>query len=510
MSVERGLVVRSVRIIDGAGIAVPADILIEDGKIAAIGGLGLAVPDDAEEVDASDCLAIPGLVNAHTHGHGALAKGQGDRWTLELLLNAGPWLGSGRLLEDKYLSAQLNAVEMVRKGCTAAYDLYVEFPTPTVEGMLAVAKAYSDVGMRATVAPMVADRSLFEAIPGMVDALPDRYRSRVEAVRLAPAAATVEACRRIFRDWPFDRAQIRPALAPTIPLHCSSDFLLACRDLAADFGLGLHTHLAESRLQALAGIQTYGETLTSHLDKMGLLGPDLTAAHCVWLDEEDIQRLADRGCSVAHNPGSNLRLGSGIAPVRKMLDRGVNVGIGTDGSHCSDNQNMFEAMRFASFVSRAVDVEPENWISTDEAMRMATRGSARATGFGESTGALEVGRAADIVLLDLDNINLIPLNNPTNQLVHSEDSSAVKSVMIAGKWVLRNGEFVNIDYARLRRRAEESVERLRAGSADMRRAAEELSRYVSGFCVASYRHPYHVERLCGCQPKGGFAAYSCN
>lgn len=241
-----------------------------------------------------------------------------------------------------------------------------------------------------------------------------------------------------------------------------------------------------------------------------MLGPNLTAAHCVWLDQDDIQRLADKGCSVAHNPGSNLRLGSGIAPVRQMLAKGVNVGIGTDGSHCSDNQNMFEAMRFASFVSRAVDVDPENWISTDEVLRMATQGSARATGFGESTGALEIGRAADIVFLDLDNINLIPLNNPTNQLVHSEDSSAVKSVMIAGKWVLRNGEFVSIDYARLRRRVEESVERLRAGSTGMRQAAEELSRYVSGFCVASYRHPYHVERLCGCPPKGGFAAGSCN
>lgn len=214
MRLERVLVVRGARIIDKAGAATPADIIVEDGRIADIGGPGLAAPADAEVIDASDTLVIPGLVNAHSHGHGALAKGQGDRWTLELLLNAGPWLGSGRLLEDKYLSAQLNAVEMVRKGCTAVYDLYVEFPTPTAEGIFAVAKAYSDVGMRATVAPMVADRSLFEAIPGMVEALPDRYRPRVEAVRLAPAATIVEACREIFKGWTFDRARIRRPWRP--------------------------------------------------------------------------------------------------------------------------------------------------------------------------------------------------------------------------------------------------------------------------------------------------------
>lgn len=120
----------------------------------------MAAPDTATIFEAADRMAMPGLINAHSHGHGALAKGLGDQWTLELLLNAGPWINAGRMLEDKYLSAQLNAAEMVRKGCTAVYDLYAEFPVPSPEGMHAVASAYADVGMRAVIAPMVADRSL--------------------------------------------------------------------------------------------------------------------------------------------------------------------------------------------------------------------------------------------------------------------------------------------------------------------------------------------------------------
>jgi cytosine/adenosine deaminase-related metal-dependent hydrolase len=372
--------------------------------------------------------------------------------------------------------------------------------------MHAVASAYADVGMRAVIAPMVADRSLFEAIPGLLDALPLSHRASIEAVRLAPARTIIEACSNVFAGWKHNRDFVRPALAPTIPLHCSQPFLEACRDLARSFDIGLHTHLAESRVQAVAGLDAYGKTLTAYLDELGLLGPDLTAAHCVWLDDDDIARLADRGCSVAHNPGSNLRLGSGIAPVRRMLNRGVNVGLGTDGSHCSDNQNMFEAMRLASFISRVADVDPDHWISTDEAAMMSTGGSAKALGFGDRIGHLEVGRQADIVLLDLANINFVPFNDPTNQLVHSEDSSAVRDVMIGGKWVLRNGEFLTFDFGRLRTKVEDTIQRMRSMSPDLKRTADQLAQYVSGFCIGSHSRPYHINRLCGCGPAAGFSA----
>ncbi|RVA19676.1 amidohydrolase, partial [Mesorhizobium sp. M7D.F.Ca.US.004.03.1.1] len=252
-------------------------------------------------------------------------------------------------------------------------------------------------------------------------------------------------------------------------------------------------------------LDAYNKTLTAYLDELGVLGPDLTAAHCVWLDDDDIARLADRGCSIAHNPGSNLRLGSGIAPARRMLDRGLNVGLGTDGSHCSDNQNMFEAMRLASFVSRVADVDPNRWISTDDAAKMATNGSARALGFGDRIGRLEVGCEADIVLLDLANINFVPFNDPTNQLVHSEDSSAVCDVMIGGKWVLRNREFVTFDFRLLRSKVEDSVARLRSSAAGLKGAADQLAEYVSDFCMGSHSRPHHINRLCLCGPATGFS-----
>src|SRR5690349_19658644 len=203
-----------------AATAEPADILVEDDTIREIGPPGLAAPVDAREISAARRLIHPGLVNAHTHSHGNLAKGMGDRWTLELLLAAAPWIGGNRGADDIHLSAQLGAVEMVLKGCTACYDLFFEWPVPSREGMALVASAYAEVGMRAVIAPMVADRSFYEAIPGLADALPAALRERVAALRLPPGEATLAAIRDGFRDWPYDRELIRPAVAPTIPHHC--------------------------------------------------------------------------------------------------------------------------------------------------------------------------------------------------------------------------------------------------------------------------------------------------
>src|ERR1700676_1217526 len=162
-----------------ADTAEPADILIEDDTIRELGAPGCPAPEGAVEIGAERRLLHPGLINAHTHAHGNLSKGMGDRWTLELLLCAAPWLTGYRTAEDKYLTAQLGAVEMVLKGCTACYDLFFEWPLPTAEGLALAASAYSDVGMRAVIAPMVADRTFYEVIPGLQEALPEKLRERV-------------------------------------------------------------------------------------------------------------------------------------------------------------------------------------------------------------------------------------------------------------------------------------------------------------------------------------------
>ena len=180
-------------------------------------------------------------------------------------------------------------------------------------------------------------------------------------------------------------------MAPTIPHHCSDAFILGCADLARDFGIGLHSHVAELKVQAVAGIRLYGKTQTAHLDALGVLGPHFTVAHGVWLDEDDMARLGDHGASVAHNPGSNMRLGSGLADTRAMLERRVNLGIGTDGATCADNQNMYEAMRLASFVSKVQGPDWRRWLTTREAALAATEGSARALGFGDKIGRHRAG-----------------------------------------------------------------------------------------------------------------------
>src|ERR1700758_2574106 len=242
-------IVRGGRVLDiAAGTAELADILIEDDTIRELGPPGCPAPAETVEIAAAPRLLHPGQVNAHTHGTGNLAKGMGDRWTLELLLTAGPWITGHQSAEDKYLSTQLGAVEMVLKGCTACYDLSFEWPLPTAEGLAQAAQAYADVGMRAVVAPMVADRSFYEAIPGLLEALPPPLQERVAELRLPTAEATLSAIRGALRGWSLDRDRVRPAVAPTIPHHCSDGFILGCADLAREFDVGLHSHVAESKV----------------------------------------------------------------------------------------------------------------------------------------------------------------------------------------------------------------------------------------------------------------------
>jgi guanine deaminase len=495
MGAERLTAIRGGRILDWTSRrAEPMDILLRGGTIEALGAPGIAASSDAVTVSAEDRLLVPGFVNAHTHSHGGLAKGQvNDRVPLEVFLAASPALNGGRTLEEKYLSALISAVEMVRKGCTACYDLAVELPAPTAEGIHSVAQAYHDVGMRAVVAPMMADRTLYQALPGLLDAMPDDLRDQARRLTAAPYEASIEACKVILRQWPFDREQVRPALAPTIPLHCSDDFLIACHRLSAEFGVGLQTHLAETKSQAVLALVRYGSSLVSHLAALGILDERTSVAHAIWITGDDINRLADSGTKVAHNPLSNLRLGSGVAPVRLMLEDGVDVGIGTDATNTSDGQSMFEATRLACYLSRIVTPDYRQWLSVDDAFALATVGSARVLGFGDRLGRLAPGFKADIVFLNLGHINYVPLGNPAIQLVFGENGAAVDSVMINGRFVLQEGKIVTLDEGKLRRDAERAFERLLAANADAKDLGRNFEDVVGTFCLGQGReiHPVH-------------------
>lgn len=493
-------IVRGGLVLDPEGESVaPRDILVFDDTIREVGEPGLAAPAHAVLVDATDRLILPGLINAHTHGHAALAKGTGDRWSLELYLNALPWFGAGLSPEDMYTAASLNAAEMVLKGCTATYDMFVELPTPSLDGIAAVGRAYADVGIRAVLAPMMADTVFYRAIPGLLEALPEPHRAAAEGLRAAPHDAHIAACRHLLEHWPHARDEVRPALGPTIPLHCSDDFISACARLAREFDVRIQMHLAESKVQAVSGVKRYGCSLARHLDRLGALGPNFTGAHAIWLDDDDLKLLRDRGASVAHNPASNLRLGSGVAPARRMLELGIPFGIGTDGSASSDNQNIFAAMRAAAYVSRVTSYDPERWLGCWDVLRAATVGGASVLGVGNAIGRIAPGYKADLVLLDLANVNFVPLTDAAHQVVYCEDSGAVDSVMVGGRMVLQGRRFTAFDFDALRRKAQDAADRIRSANAPKRAQFEAMATIVSRYCVGLACEPYpacrHIEPM---------------
>jgi guanine deaminase len=495
--VDRSYVIRGAKLLDANHWrGENADILIIGDSIAAIAPR-VDAPESSLVLDAERLLIHPGFVNAHTHGHSALAKGTGDRWTLELFLAAGSWTSGRRSPEDRYLSAALNAAEMVLKGCTAAYDLFLELPVPTVEGIQEAFRAYQDVGMRVVIAPMLSDISLYDAVPGLLDALSSELKRSVSKFRPQHWPKSIQVMEALERTCHLDTDRARLAIAPTIPMHCSDEFLHACRALADKTGLGLHSHVAESKVQLIAGGERYHSSIVAHLDALGLLRAGFTVAHGVWLSDDDMEMLAAAGASVATNPGSNMRLGNGLPDIRRMLKHGVNVAVGTDGSGSSDNQNMYEATRLASYVSRVNGPDPSEWLSSQEALYAATRGGSRALGFEDHLGRLAPGAKADLVFLDLQSINWLPTNNPLNQLLYTEDGLSVRHVMVGGRLIVSDRQLVTIDLQALAQRASEARARLDRDTVGDRVLFDQLEPFVASHCPGLASRLHHVHRYCG-------------
>ncbi len=441
-------------------------------------------------------LIHPGLVNGHMHAHTPLTKGMADRWSLELLLASGMRIYGAMSAEDLYTAAAVGAVELVGKGCTTVYDMCLQAPIPTLEGIGAVARAYSDIGMRAVIAPMVSDINFFQATPGLIEAMPGDVQIALNRVVPPNYELSLAAMRLILKEWDYSPDVIKLALAPTIPLHCSDEFLIACKILSDEYGVGIQCHLQESKVQALSGLTRYGKTLTAHLDELGVLSSNFVASHGVWLDDDDMSRLGRAGASVSHNPGSNTILGSGLADMRGMLNHGINVSIGTDGANCSDNLNMYESMRMAARVSHVRTPDMSAWLSAREIFYAATEGGARAAGFND-IGRIAPGFKADLVMIDLSHINWIPTNDVLVQLVQSEDGNSVHSVMIDGKWAVRHRNLVNLQTQSLRVKAQDAIDRLLAqgvenGNDDL---YKRLAPIVACFCPALMHQPYRVERF---------------
>ncbi|WP_370678045.1 amidohydrolase family protein [Pleomorphomonas sp. PLEO] len=422
------------------------DLLVEDGRIAAIGGTILPRPGD-RVVEAAGHLIIPGLVNAHTHSSETFLRGRFERMPLEVWsLYAYPFLVdapvSPRLL---YLRSLLLAMESLKSGVTALSDDFFDPPGHDLERMLAAVQAYDDAGIRATISNAVINIPTLDTLPYARAVMPTDLRTTLDAAALTNTSTYLDFCAAAHAAFHGRKGRLRFMVAPSAPQRCPPDLLVACHDFAVRHDLQFHTHVLETKVQAVTGPEFHGKSLIAYMADLGILSSQTTIAHAVWVSDDDMALMGEAGVSVAHNAISNLRLGSGVAPIRRMLEAGINVALGTDGLSSNDSARVFDLMRVTALMQGVPGPDPADWLTAAEVLAMATQGGARAGRLGEVTGSLAVGKAADLVILDLDTYSFMPLNDPVKHLVFAENGNSVRLVMVAGDVVVEDGRLTRVD-----------------------------------------------------------------
>ena len=400
------------------------DIGVDGDTIAFIG----EQPDNFEadrEIDAAGGIVMPGLVNAHTHIAMSLMRHYADdlpfwNWLFERILPVEEHLTG----EHVYNGSMLSLVEMVRSGVTCFADMYFY--------MDQVAKATVKAGLRANLTRGLA------------------FNGPEDLVKL-------DESRRFYEDWNGKgEGRIMVDVGPHAIYTCPPEYLEKVVQMAEELDTGIHMHLSESRKECADSMKAYGKTPVAHSAEHGLFAGTTYAAHCVHINDDDIQILREYGVSVINNPTSNLKLGNGFAPITKLLEAGVNVGLGTDGSASNNNLNMFEELHVASLVNKGVTEEPTA-VSAYTALKMATINGARALGLEEVTGSLRVGKKADIILIDKEAPHLYPRHSVSAGLVYAAQSSDVKTVLCNGEVVMQDRELTQLDEQGIYRKAEESA-----------------------------------------------------
>jgi 5-methylthioadenosine/S-adenosylhomocysteine deaminase len=412
-------------------------VAVEGSTIVAVGPEALAY-EAAETVDCHGRVVMPGLVNAHTHVPMTLLRGLADDLRLDVWL-----MGYMMPVEREFVSpdfvrlgTRLGCAEMIRSGVTCFADMYY-FED-------AVAEATAAAGLRALCAQTVLrfptpDASSYE------DSLA-RARDFIERWRGHPL--------------------IVPGPAPHAPYTCTPEILRACAELAAELDVPLHTHLAETALEVDDSRRAHGMPVVPYVRKHGLFGAKVLAAHCVHVDDGEMRTLKNAGAGVAHCPTSNLKLGAGIAPVARMLELGLNVGIGTDGPASNNDLDMFEETRLAAVLAKGAGGDP-TVVPARTALAMATRMGAAAMHMDHLTGSLEVGKRADAIVVDLDTIHNVPAftrdpNGVYAQIVYAAKSTDVTDVMCNGQWLMRDRRLLTLDEDDLRHAAREAARRVDA------------------------------------------------
>jgi 5-methylthioadenosine/S-adenosylhomocysteine deaminase len=413
----------------------PGSLAIGGNTILAVGAIA---PDyePAETVDCAGRIVMPGLVNAHTHAPMALLRALADDLRLDVWLMGYMMPVERQFVRPDFvaLGTTLACAEMIRSGTTCFADMYY-FEEE-------VARAAAAAGLRALCAQTVLK------FP-------------------APDAASFEdslaRARAFIRDWK-DHPLIVPGVAPHAPYTCTAEILRACAELASEFDVPLQIHLAETAFEVEQSRREHGRPVISWVNTQRLFDARVVAAHCVHLDEGELRTLKDAGAGVAHNPTSNLKLGSGIAPVAKMLELGIPVGIGTDGAASNNDLDMFEETRLAALLAKGVSGDPTA-LPARQALTLATRSGARAIHLGHLTGSLEPGKRADLIVVDLDPVHNVPRFERDqsalySQLVYASKSTDVVDVMCDGKWLMRDRRLLTVDEDGVRAAAQEMARRI--------------------------------------------------
>ena len=429
-----------------------ADILVDRGRMAAIGP-DLPLPGgETEIVDAAGRLALPGLINAHLHSPANFLKGTLEGAPLEvfMLYEVPPLAELEETPELVRLRTLLGAAEMLKLGITTVHDDAFFVPVPTAATIDAVMGAYAESGMRATVALDQPNVPELEKYPYLAELLPAGERARLEAASPQPAAVLLDLYDGFIERWHgAEDGRLRCSVSCSAPQRVTLDYHRALDERARRHDLAFNVHILETRLQRVLGQEKYGKSLIRHVADHGLLNERSLVIHAVWVDAEDIALLARSGCSVAHNPVSNLKLGSGIMPFRALHDAGVPICLGTDEAAADDTADIWGALKTAALVHKITDPDYRRWPTAAELLGCLFRGGARSLRQADEIGALEVGRAADIVLLDLDHHAFLPLNDLERQLVYAAPGGAVTDVFVAGRPVVRDRRLTTIDEAAL-------------------------------------------------------------
>lgn len=376
-------------------------------------------PDDTqytEIIDGGNKLALPGLINTHTHVAMTLFRSYADDMALMDWLQTKIWPAEEHLDDDiTYWGSMLAFAEMIRGGTTAFNDMYMF--------MDACAEAADKAGMRGNLAR------------GLAGVSPNGEKALEENIEL-------------YHQWNGKgEGRFKVMLGPHAPYTCPPDYIKKVRDTAMKHGIPIHIHLSETQEEVANCLKEYGQTPVTLMNNLGLLDCPTLAAHCVHVTDEEIEIMAEKHVRVAHNPGSNLKLASGIAPVTKMRQAGIVVGLGTDGASSNNKLDMFSEMRLASLIHKAKNYNPFA-ITAKEALDMATIEGARCLGY-DNLGKLEKGYLADLILLDRTGFHWHPNFDDISLVVYAGNSMDVDTVIINGKPVMRHKELLTIDEEKL-------------------------------------------------------------